>query len=70
VRGTVDVDVPPLAEPVSDDPDDDKFLAAAVASETPLIVSGDGALLRVAGWRGIDVLTPRQFVERHLASND
>jgi putative PIN family toxin of toxin-antitoxin system len=64
------VDVPPLAAPVSDDPDDDKFLAAAVASETPLIVSGDGDLLRVTGWRGIDVLTPRQFVERHLASND
>ena len=63
------VDAPPLAVPISDDPDDDKFLAVAVASQTPLIVSGDGDLLRVTGWRGVDVVTPRQFVDRHLAAD-
>ncbi len=61
------VDAPPLVDAVSEDPDDDKFLAAAVASASQLIVSGDRHLLRVSGWRGIDVLTPRQFVDRFLA---
>ena len=63
------VDAPPLAVPVSDDPDDDKFLAVAVASQTSLIVSGDGDLLRVTGWQGVHVLTPRQFLERLLAAD-
>lgn len=60
------VDAPPLAVPVSDDPDDDMFLAAALASQTQLIVSGDRDLLRVSGWRGIGVLTPRQFIDQHV----
>lgn len=55
-----------LAEQVSEDPADDMFLAAAWASRTRLIVSGDRHLLRVSGWSGITVLTPRQFVDRHL----
>ena len=63
------VDAPPLAAPVSDDPDDDMFLAAALASRTQLIVSGDRDLLRVSGWRGVDVLTPRQFVDQYLAAD-
>jgi len=55
-----------LAEQVSEDPADDMFLAAAWASRTRLVVSGDRHLLRVSGWSGITVLTPRQFVDRHL----
>jgi len=42
------------------------FLAAAVASATPLIVSGDVHLLDVSGWRGIADLTPRNVVDRYL----
>lgn len=60
------VDAAPLDEPVSDDPADDMFLGAAVASNTQVVVSGDRDLLRVSGWRGIVVLTPRQFHDRHL----
>jgi putative PIN family toxin of toxin-antitoxin system len=60
------VDAPPLTVPVCDDPADDIFLAAALASQTSVIVSGDKDLLRVVGWRGIVVLTPRQFVDQHL----
>ena len=63
------VDAPPLAESVSEDADDDMFLAAAFASQTRLIVSGDRHLLRISGWRGIDVLTPRQFVDQYLAAD-
>jgi len=39
---------------------------AALASHTRLIVSGDKDLLRASGWRGIMVLTPRQFLDQHL----
>lgn len=66
VATAVVVDAPPLPAPVSADPDDDKFLAAAVAARSSVIVSGDRHLLDVAGWRGILVLTPRQFVDEVL----
>ncbi|MDB4915976.1 MAG: hypothetical protein JWM95_3620 [Gemmatimonadetes bacterium] len=48
------------------DPDDDKFLTCAVASDTQVIVSGDKHLLDVSGWNGIEVLTPRQTFDRYL----
>ena len=57
----------PLGESVCEDPDDDKFLACAVASGVTCIVSGDKHLLRVSGYRGICVLRPREFVERYLS---
>ena len=60
------VDAPDLPEPVCEDPDDDKFLACALASGATIIVSGDRHLLRLSGWGGIQILTPRQFVEQHL----
>jgi uncharacterized protein len=50
------------------DPDDDKFLACAVACGAGIIVSGDKHLVDVSGYRGIEVLRPRTFVERYLAS--
>jgi putative PIN family toxin of toxin-antitoxin system len=56
----------PLQEPVSADPDDDKFIACALASGARLIVSGDKHLLDVDGHGGIEVLKPRAFVDRHL----
>jgi uncharacterized protein len=62
------VNPPPLAVPVSQDPDDDKFLAAALAGRARVVVSGDKHLLRVSGWQDIDVLKPRQFVDRYIGS--
>jgi uncharacterized protein len=44
-----------LPEPVCDDPDDDKFLACALAGECKLIVSGDKHLLKASGFRIIGV---------------
>lgn len=60
------VDAPPLEEQVCTDPDDDKFLACAIASRTKIVTSGDKALLATSGFRGVSVLTPRQFVDKHL----
>jgi putative PIN family toxin of toxin-antitoxin system len=55
-----------LPQRVCEDPDDDKFFAAAVGTRTKIILSGDKHLLRVAGYQGVSVLTPRQFVVRYL----
>ena len=60
------VDATPLEERVCDDPDDDNFLACAVASRTKLICSGDKHLLDVSGYRGITTMKPRAFVDKHL----
>ena len=64
VRTATMVAAPELPEQVSTDPDDDKFLACAVAASA-VVLSGDKHLRRVSGWRGIEVLTPRQFADRH-----
>lgn len=55
-----------LNEPVCEDPDDDKFFACALASGSKVIVSGDKHLLKVSGYEGIEVLKPREFVDRFL----
>ena len=60
------VTAPPLPEPVSVDPDDDKFIACALAADTKLIVSGDRHLLDVDGYQEIRVLKPRRFVNIYL----
>ncbi len=55
-----------LLEQVCDDPDDDMFLACALAGEATTIVTGDRALLRTSGYRGIQVVTPRAFLRDQL----
>ena len=60
------VQAPPLAEQVCTDPDDDMFLACAIASRTGIVTSGDKALLATSGYKGVTVLTPRKFVDTHL----
>jgi putative PIN family toxin of toxin-antitoxin system len=57
---------PPFPHQVCEDTDDDKFLACALASETNTIVSGDKHLLKLSGYRGITVSTPRAFVNQYL----
>jgi putative PIN family toxin of toxin-antitoxin system len=47
------------------DPNDDKFLSLAVSTETTLVVSSDPDLTSMNPYRGIEIVTPRAFVERH-----
>lgn len=54
----------PLPAPVSRDPDDDAVIAAAIAASADVIVTGDQDLLVLRAYRGIDILTPREFLER------
>lgn len=49
---------------VKSDPDDDKFLEAAVAGAVDYLVSGDTHLLDIESFRGIDIVEPRTFYER------
>jgi putative PIN family toxin of toxin-antitoxin system len=55
-----------LPNKICKDPDDDKFLAAALSGGAKVITSGDKALLAVSGYRAIEVLRPRDFVDRYL----
>jgi len=54
-----------LHQPLCDDPDDDKFFACALSARCKTIISGDKHLLKVSGFRGIEVLKPREFVDRY-----
>lgn len=60
--------VRPVALPkqVCADPDDDKFIACALAGKAPCIISGDKSLLNISGYREISVLKPNEFVARYL----
>jgi uncharacterized protein len=42
-----------LPQPISADPDDDKFIACALSSNCKLIISGDKHLLDISGYAGI-----------------
>jgi hypothetical protein len=48
---------------VSDDPDDDKYIAAAIEGRAPVVVTGDPHLLQVREHAGVRIVTPRQFLD-------
>jgi putative PIN family toxin of toxin-antitoxin system len=48
---------------VSDDPDDDKYIAAAIEGRAALAMSGDPDLLKVGEHQGVRIITPRAFVD-------
>jgi len=49
---------------VEADPDDDKFIEAAVAGEVAYLVSGDRHLLTLDSFRDVDIVTPRVFYDQ------
>ena len=53
-----DTDTP---EPITPDPDDDKFMLCARAGDG-FVVSGDRHLLTASGWSGVTVIRPREFM--------
>lgn len=64
------VDAPELEQTISRDPDDDKFLACAIAGKVPVIISGDRDLLDVSGSADVSIITPRAFCDDHLQELD
>jgi putative PIN family toxin of toxin-antitoxin system len=55
----------PNVQAVADDPDDDKFIACAVALHADVIVSGDRHLRQIGAYLGIRILSPAEFL-RHV----
>jgi len=53
----------PLTHPVCRDVDDDEVLATALAAKAEIILTGDNDLLVLREFRGIKILSPRQFAE-------
>jgi uncharacterized protein len=60
------IQAPAMPHQVCEDLDDDKFLACALAGECKVIIDGDKHLLKLSGYKSIDILTPRMFIERYL----
>lgn len=57
---------PKLNEQICADPDDDKFISCAIVSGCRCIVTGDKQLKKLSGHRDLEILTPRQFVDKYL----
>lgn len=45
------------------DPKDNKVLELAVTAAAPIIISGDKDLLTMSPFRGIEIMSPRQFLD-------
>lgn len=55
----------PKLRAVKGDPEDDKFIACAVALRAEVIITGDKAMETMKEYMGIKILTPRQFLETY-----
>ena len=55
----------PSLRVVKQDPDDDKFVACAVALNAEAVITGDRALRAVGQYQGITIVTPEQFLRRY-----
>ena len=47
---------------IKEDPGDNKFLSCAVEGNAHYIVTGDGYLLKLMSFQGIQIITPKQFL--------
>ena len=54
---------------VKNDPDDNKFIEYAVELESKVIVSGDKHLREVRKYIDIEIISPREFIERFGGSS-
>ena len=55
-----------LEEQVCSDPDDDKFISCALESGCKIIVTGDKQLKKISGYKGIEIVSPRIFVDKYI----
>ena len=53
-----------LGETICRDPDDDAILACAIGGNAKVICSGDGDLLALDGFRGLEIMRPSEFCRR------
>lgn len=48
---------------IKDDPDDDRVLECAIAGKANFVVSGDRHLLKLGSYKGIPIMSVRQFMD-------
>lgn len=55
----------PIIHPIREcrDPKDDKFLEVALNGRADVIVTGDADLLAIHPWRGIEILSPLDYLK-------
>jgi putative PIN family toxin of toxin-antitoxin system len=58
----------PSLQVVKSDPDDNKFIACAVALKAQAIITGDRALRSVGEYMNIRIVTPEQFLKEYRKS--
>ena len=56
-----------LSGRVCRDPDDDAIVSCALGGRAKIICSGDEDLLAMNGYRGLEILRPREFKNRYLS---
>ena len=61
VKNSIIVESKEKIDIVKDDPDDNKFLEAAVAGNADYIISQDNHLLKLKEFRRIKIITPEEF---------
>ena len=61
-RNIAFIDSPPPVRVVEADPDDDKFLACALALDAKYLVSGARHLLDLGTYRGVRIVNPATFL--------
>jgi putative PIN family toxin of toxin-antitoxin system len=66
-RGCIIVEPGVISNQICEDPDDDKFISAALGGASKAIISGDKHLLDVNGYSGREVLSPAEFIEKYLS---
>jgi putative PIN family toxin of toxin-antitoxin system len=58
-----------ILEPTCRDPLDNKFLVLALAAEASTVISSDEDLLVLHPWRGIEIVTPAEFLSQYEESS-
>lgn len=53
-----------LGQTVCRDPDDDAIIACALGGKAKVICSGDGDLLALNGFRGLEIMVPSDFCQQ------
>ncbi|MBI3412876.1 MAG: putative toxin-antitoxin system toxin component, PIN family [Candidatus Aenigmarchaeota archaeon] len=64
------VDVNKAVKFVLEDPADDKILECAASVKADYIVSGDNHLLKLGSFEGVEIVTPKRFLEKIRPGGD
>jgi len=64
LRWAEPVTVTTRVDAVRDDPADNRFLELAIDGRADVVASGDRHLLELESWRGIPILSARDFLDR------